>query len=398
VRRFALHFAGLIVLGLLVLVITEKTDLTIAADAYTWERVPGIADGPVVFSLAASPDGRVVFAGTEGNGVFRSNGGNAFVPRNNGLPTDPIPRISALAVAPNFNNTTLALLGTNGSGVYRTTNGGETWIPVSDIPSDAAVYSLAFAPDGASAFAAVGSATGSGIFLSRDGGSTWHPASLQPVNHLIWQLAVSPKYATDHTVFAGGGTTTFITTTKSLLWKSTDHSSQTTVAGGIFKSTDRGETWNMVFDRGTNGVSALLMVGDAVYAGTPDGGVFRSTDGGATWSPFENAGYHPTGIHSLAATTQYGSDAAIFAGTWVSGVFRTLSNSPSWSPINSSFPHDDAGYAAVQALVAVLGPDRIYAGTGGRAGADGQGVWSTSMPLQTIRIYLPITYKNTAGR
>ena len=62
--------------------------------------------------------------------------------------------------------------------------------------------------------------------------------------------------------------------------------------GGVFSSTDRGETWT-ARDEGLPRVPVYALAVDgassALFAGTAQG-LFRSTDGGSTWSRFPEAG------------------------------------------------------------------------------------------------------------
>ncbi len=80
----------------------------------------------------------------------------------------------------------------------------------------------------------------------------------------VWALTASPQFETDGTIFAG------------------------TDGAGIYRSTDRGDTWHGVSaGLGHRSIRALAVspafgTDATVFAGGPDG-VYKSTDDGTTW-------------------------------------------------------------------------------------------------------------------
>ena len=85
-----------------------------------WTQTAGPSDG-LVTSLAVR--GSVVYAGTDGNGVFRSpNNGASWVGVNVGLENR---FVFSLGVQ---SNTIFA--GTNRGGLFRSTNNADSWSPV----------------------------------------------------------------------------------------------------------------------------------------------------------------------------------------------------------------------------------------------------------------------------
>src|SRR5438874_119588 len=94
---------------------------------------------------------------------------------------------------------------------------------------------------------------------------------------------------------------------------------------------------------GTNGpqggdVIAMAANGSTVFAGTQGGGVFRSTDHGDSWAQ-ANAGLTDTNVRALAVTPE----GHVFAGTF-SGVFRSMDNGSTWTQVNNGldYPFIDA--------------------------------------------------------
>jgi len=101
--------------------------------------------------------------------------------------------------------------------------------------------------------------------------------------------------------------------------------------GHVFRSSDNGDNWSEI----SLGVATTIVVslaingGGDIFAGTlgfagDEGGVFRSTDNGANWSRI-NAGLTSTDVRALAIN----NSGDIFAGT-NSGVFRSSDNGDNW--------------------------------------------------------------------
>jgi photosystem II stability/assembly factor-like uncharacterized protein len=132
---------------------------------------------PVATSSAISYRYEFVFAATE-EGVYQSpNGGRAWRFAGKGLPASPIlslavsldfKRLPALSDAqPSFHGTVFA--GTDGAGLYRSQDGGQSWQTLHSFPQDAIVNALHFTSQGI-LLAATGE---QGILASADFGATW---------------------------------------------------------------------------------------------------------------------------------------------------------------------------------------------------------------------------------
>ncbi len=276
---------------------TEQTRITVVAQ---WARTSGPDGGKILSFLSAGTD---LFAGTLGGGVFRStDGGKSWIELNDGL-SDTY--VHALAV-----NGATILAGTENSGVFRSTDRGVTWRPSNQGIENVYVRSLAVS--GATILAG---AHGAGVFRSTDGGASWRPANQGlPVEAYISAFAVVGS-----TVFAA-----------------------LEFGGDVYRSTDNGASWAQV----NNGlptkasVLALAVSGQRLYAGLERdddsiGGVFVTTNGGASWSAI-NTGL-PNGafliVRSLAA-----QDNMLLAGTEYDGVYRSINQGQNWEPVNTGLP------------------------------------------------------------
>jgi photosystem II stability/assembly factor-like uncharacterized protein len=99
--------------------------------------------------------------------------------------------------------------------------------------------------------------------------------------------------------------------------------------GGLFLSTDNGETWK-ASDTGLelhHLTICILANGPKLFTGTGGNGLFQSTDNGTTWT---SAGLEDMYVNDLAVIGPY-----LFAGTEYGGVFRSDNEGVSWAQVNT---------------------------------------------------------------
>src|SRR6267378_453737 len=109
------------------------------------------------------------------------------------------------------------------------------------------------------------------------------------------------------------------------------------VGGGLFKSTDRGRSWDFI---GPDGACPLVidpLTPTTLYYPTSSG-VAKSTDGGSTWRSLEIApGLRLMGVTALAIDPQ--TPTTLYAGAWSKpyvdrqgeGVFKTTDGGETWA-------------------------------------------------------------------
>ncbi|MGI9103781.1 MAG: VPS10 domain-containing protein [Terriglobales bacterium] len=210
----------------------------------------------------------------------------------------------------------LYYFGAVAGGVWKTTNGGQTWTPIFDSQPIASIGSLAVAPsDENLIYAGTGEASirsdvsfGNGVYKSTDAGKTWQHIGLEDTRH-VGRVLVDPKNANVVFVAALG------------------HAYGPNPERGVFRSTDGGKTWKKVLykDENTGGIDLAFDPADSrvVYATLwnahrppwsayppiqgPGAGLYKSTDDGDTWKQITGNGL-PTaewgraGIATCAAT------------------------------------------------------------------------------------------------
>jgi photosystem II stability/assembly factor-like uncharacterized protein len=180
-------------------------------------------------------------------------------------------------------------VGTVGSGLWSSPDGGDTWNRVRDgLTGDSRVYGLTVHPaEPRTIFAGAED----GIHKSRDGGRSFARLD-SPMNATeVWKIAIDP---TDPDIIFAG-----------------------TRPAALYRSTDGGRNWQKlaadIVDECPNvGVPRVtaLTVDPAdprvIWAGIEVDGVRRSTDGGDSWSRI-TAGVYDLDIHDIAVTVNGGT-------------------------------------------------------------------------------------------
>jgi photosystem II stability/assembly factor-like uncharacterized protein len=262
-------------------------------DGNEWRLVGPYRGGRVTTVTGVPGNDQLYYMGATGGGVWKTE--NAGISWEN-LSDDyfGVGTIGAIAVA--LSDPNVIYVGTgeksirgvttsDGDGMYKSTDAGATWKHIG-LPNAGQIARIKIHPqDHDLVYAAVqgriwGPSKERGVYRSKDGGETWEQVlkvdaqtgatdlRMDPTNPRIlyasmWEHGRKPWY-----VLSGG------------------------YAGGIFKSTDGGDTW----EKKTEGLPELIgKIGVDVSASNPqrvyaiveavkgEGGLYRSDDGGETW-------------------------------------------------------------------------------------------------------------------
>jgi photosystem II stability/assembly factor-like uncharacterized protein len=266
-------------------------------------------------------------------------------------------RVSALAIDPTNND--VVFLGAGDGGVWKTTDGGSTWNPVTDEMPSLSIGSIAIAASNhnviyvgtgegnviGSGGAAFDAYYGAGILKSTDGGNTWahipgpFAGPTNSASHFggayIPSIAVKPD--NENIVLAG-------VYMYSAGWKS-----------GIYRSTDGGNNWTQVLLQGTSSsapamelyfvdtTTVLASVGNSPSQ-SAYWGVYKSTDAGATWTKINGTVPNTlptvnTGRMALAVVP--GNANIIYAGVandstdGLLGLYKTADGGATWTRLSA---------------------------------------------------------------
>lgn len=125
-----------------------------------------------------------LLAGTNGGGVFRSDDGVTWWPKNVGL-TNPF--VTALAASSSY---AVTFAGTAGGGVFRSTDAWGGWTAINEDLTNLSITTLA--TSGSTVFAGT---AGGGVFVAEnDGFSAWSPANSGLTNLTVDALATDGTY------------------------------------------------------------------------------------------------------------------------------------------------------------------------------------------------------------
>jgi photosystem II stability/assembly factor-like uncharacterized protein len=384
----------------------------------TWGSPIDIGEGQAVTAIAVGPTGQggddTVVAATASGELFRSeDGGREFGSIGNGLPGEEVRSLELSAAYPD--DATL-WASTWHSGVYVSTDRGETWDEMADgLTTNSQADDVGVPQFRTVAAAAEGAGSHSlfvggfdGLFRYDDREGSWAPIETL-ADHIVG-LAVSPSFADDRTVAVttyvkgaflsrdGGDTwsdanegldddvgNTFVPLRRlHNVTFSPDYPDDGTIFSAnwddVVRSTDRGRTWQAITvsppppgDRLRQFVLALspAFASDrTAFAATRHGEVFRSEDAGdpGTWERL--GGFdEDQRVRSLAVSPDYAKDRTLYAGT-VSGVYSSDDGGRTWSatgPRMATAPEggeDDLG-ALVAMSPAYQSDGTVFAGTDG---------------------------------
>ena len=194
--------------------------------------------------------------------------------------------------------------GATGGGVWKTTDGGATWFPVSDGHfASGSVGSIAVAEsDPSTVYVGMGepcirgnASPGDGVYKSTDAGKTWRNVGLKETEQ-IGKVVIDPRNANVVYVAALG------------------HQFGPNAERGVYKTVDGGVTWKQVLTRGPKAGAVDVSLDpsnpNTIYAafwevyrtpyslesGGPGSGIWKSTDGGETWKDLSHNPGMPKGL------------------------------------------------------------------------------------------------------
>ncbi len=288
--------------------------------------LPGVGsaqDAPMMSEVNAS-----FFEGMEYRQIGPSQGG----------------RVTTVAGVPSERNT--FYMGVASGGIWRTTDGGESWEPITDgqVPVGSAGSIAVADSDPDIIYFGTGSdglrsnvSTGRGVYRTTDAGETWSFVGLYDSGH-IGSVRIHPTDPNTVWVAAGGD-----------IFKPNSER-------GVYKTTDGGENWDRTLfvsdSTGALDIEVHPANPDVVYAwmsrierkpwtiisGSYEGGFYKSTDGGESFTHIDNG--LPTeliGKGNLAVTAADPNRIyALIEAKPGGGLYRSDDAGESWMLVNDT--------------------------------------------------------------
>ena len=342
--------------------------------------VEGIANQPNVYYFGAS-----------GGGVWKTtDGGQTWKPMSDGFFGGSV---GAVAVAPSDPAVVYAGLGeetirgnvTHGDGMWKSTDAGKTWtkIGLDDTRHIGRVRVHPTNPD-VVYVAAMGHAFGPseqrGVYRTRDGGKTWDRVLF--INKDVGAVDLILDPSNPRTLYAS-----------TWRFRRTPYSFESGGEGcALWKSTDGGDSWkelsrNKGMPKGTLGIIGITVSPSNpqnLYAivEAKDGGVYRSRDGGDTWtkvsgdSDLRQRAWYYTRIYADPKD----EDTSYVVNV---GFHRSKDGGKTWTSIRP--PHGDNH----DLWIAPNDPNRMIEANDGGAtvSTDGGATWTTLENQPTAQIY-----------
>ena len=341
----------------------------------------GVNSGRVAAAVVDPTNSNVVYMGAAQGGVWKTtDGGVNWTPLTD---TQPSLAVGSIALDPQNHNTVYVGTGEEnnsgdsyyGAGILKSTDGGMTWTQISGpfgggSNGGARIGGIAVHPSNSPiVLAAVGCcnpALTSGVFRSADGGSTW-AQTLNVSNNQVYNVIFDPTNGNN-------------------VYASVD-------GNGVYKSTDAGLTW--AADNGSGSTSlptagtgrvALAIAPSStttLYAAVTNNstngivGLYKTTDGGATWS-VTNAPNYCEGqcwYDNVIAVAPNNPNVVFAGGAFQTPLIRSLDGGVTWANSFNGL-HPD-----MHALVFTADSSKIYAGDDG-------GIWSSTDITNTTMTWI----------
>lgn len=230
----------------------------------------------------------------------------------------------------------------------------------SGVPIGGRILCMAIDPNNANNLW-VGSASG-GIWRSTNQGSSWTPVTTN-LNLLgVTSILIDPSNS--NVIYAGTGEmyNTEVQVMGHNVWKT-----RGTYGIGIIKSTNGGATWSQVMVKSTDQLFTIQTMkfdptnSNTIYACASDG-LYRSTNNGTTWSQILVKTY----VKDIAINPSNTDQIVVSIGNMLNsdkGIYRTTNGnnaSPTWVKITSGLPASFDGYirldnVGASALMASIG-------------------------------------------
>ena len=320
-------------------------------------------------------------------------------------------RVNAVAVDPRDNNT--VYIGAAEGGVWKSTDGGVSWTPLTDNQASLASGAIAIDPahpdtvyvgTGEENFAQ-DSYYGAGILKSTDAGNTWTNIVGPFLRATIGALAISPAdsnvllcssnlgiyrssdgAATWTSVLAGTGTSVLFDPTNGKLAYAALGNVNGNAINGVYRSTDGGQTWTLLTGSGANALPSVNVgrievaispsTPTTLYVGIQDSstatfgellGIYKTTDSGATWNnlsaPDICASVEQCWYDMTIRVHPTNPDLVFAAGSL--SIMRTMDGGATWNQLNFIGPNQVQIHVDEHYLAFTPDGSKLYIGNDG---------------------------------
>ena len=254
-------------------------------------------------------------------------------------------------------------------GIWKTTDGGLNWAPISDKFKISSVGAIAVSESDPNViYAGSGEAAyrgnivgGEGMYKSTDAGKSWKLTGLPDSEHIA-RIVIHPKNPDIVFVAAMG------------------HAYGTNTERGVFRSTDGGKNWEKVLykDEKTGCVDLTFdptnpsILFAALYqtqrmpwgaiSGGAGSGLYRSADGGSSWKHLEGNGLPSGVLGKIGVTVSAANPNRVWAQIEAEkgGLYRSDDGGQKWQLINDNDNFRQRAWYYTYVFADPKNPDGLY--------------------------------------
>lgn len=259
---------------------------------------PQFSEDGVMFAAIATPNHSAAIRSVDGGWTW-----NRMV-----AGMDNRGELTSCAVSPAFSEDGTAFLASDGDGVYRSTDSGDSWQHIgADLPSSRiSLLACDVGSNGQIVVLAAGK-TG-GLYRSVDAGETWGQVLPAPIE--ITAIKFSTDFVHDGIVLAAGA------------------------RGRLGVSRDSGAHWLLRSTPSYQPIGAIEVVRDhsdlLIILSVRGEGILISRDAGLTFSP-SNQGLNALTIDDVKASPQFEQDQTLFCCAGTEAVYKSVDGGASWT-------------------------------------------------------------------
>jgi photosystem II stability/assembly factor-like uncharacterized protein len=242
-------------------------------------------------------------------------------------------RVVSIATHPTLSST--LYIATASGGIWKTTDFGATWTPMTDELSTLNHGAVAIDPQVPDTiYAGTGEYTtrsgGDGLFRSIDGGLNWQRiATAAQVGANCSKVVVDPTDSSH--LFVGGSL-------------------------GVARSIDGGATWSTVLAGACSDLVINRLTPMVMFAGRHGDGIYKTVDGGSTWARL-STGLPSNDVQRIVLAISRSTPATVYAAivnsnAGLRGFYKTTNSGTNWTQLTSTpdFPSPQGWYDCAVAV------------------------------------------------
>jgi len=246
------------------------------------------------------------------------------------------------------------------SGIFRSTDSGQTWTMASTVAN---AY-LSRSPASSSTIYAISSTS---AYRSTDGGASWSPPG--SIGDYVTVIVADPADANTAYAYNTWGSTLYKTTNGGLAWypnslpsspdivsmvAASDGSLYVDTSGnGVYKSTDQGTSWAAVnsglgsLNGPPNGLAVSASNPKVLYKSVYGDVIYNTMDGGASWTA---AGSAPVALGALAVSALNPSLVYLVANSRIPAVYVSPDGGATWTAAGTGLETASATQSVTQVV------------------------------------------------